>query len=101
MRREERAMERETTPSELLGATDQQIEDAVGYADPMALRGLLYQLTGDERVADTAVTSQASIDAAALADQADVARLRMKAAELLKAYRDAGAGPIDVGPLER
>ena len=28
----------------------------------------------------------------------DVALLRRKAAEFLKAYRDAGAGPIDIGP---
>ena len=42
--------------SELLGATDDQIEDAVQYADPMVLRGLLYQLTGDEEVAQTKVT---------------------------------------------
>jgi 4-hydroxyacetophenone monooxygenase len=38
---------------ELLEATDEMIEDAVRYADPMVLRGLLYQLTGDEAVAST------------------------------------------------
>jgi len=32
---------------ELLGASDADIEDAVQYAEPMVLRGLLYQLTGD------------------------------------------------------
>jgi 4-hydroxyacetophenone monooxygenase len=95
------ATSRGTTRSELLGTSDQQIEDVVGYADPMALRGLLYQLTGDETVATTAVTPQASIDAATLADQDDVVLLRMKAAEFLKAYRDAGAGPIGVGPAQR
>ena len=36
---------------ELLDATDATIEDAVRHADPLALRGLLYQLTGDEEVA--------------------------------------------------
>jgi 4-hydroxyacetophenone monooxygenase len=95
------ALVRGTTRSELLGASDQEIDDAVGYADPMALRGLLYQLTGDERVAAIAVTPQASIDAATVAEQADVVLLRVKAAEFLKAYRDAGAGPISVGPAER
>ena len=43
----------ESIRTELLEATDEQIEDAVSYADPMALRGLLYQLTGDEGVAAT------------------------------------------------
>ena len=37
----------------LLHATDAVIEDAVSYADPMMLRGLLYQLTGDEEVVET------------------------------------------------
>ena len=32
---------------ELLAASDAVIEDAVAYAEPMILRGLLYQLTGD------------------------------------------------------
>ena len=43
------------TRTELLEASDATIEDAVQYANPMALRGLLYQLTGDERVAATRV----------------------------------------------
>jgi 4-hydroxyacetophenone monooxygenase len=36
--------------SELLTATD-EIDDAVKYADPMVLRGLLYQPTGNESIA--------------------------------------------------
>ena len=36
--------------AEVLGASDADIDAAVQYADPMALRGLLYQLTGDEEV---------------------------------------------------
>ena len=39
--------------SELLTATDEMIDDAVKYADPMVLRGLVYQLTGDESIAAT------------------------------------------------
>ena len=35
---------------ELLSASDETIDDAVKYADPMVLRGLLYQLTGDESI---------------------------------------------------
>ncbi len=36
---------------ELLAASDDVIEDAVAHADLLVLRGLLYQLTGDEEVA--------------------------------------------------
>jgi 4-hydroxyacetophenone monooxygenase len=35
---------------ELLAATDAEIDDAISYADPISLRGLLYQLTGDEEI---------------------------------------------------
>ena len=38
---------------ELRDADDAVIDDAVAYADPMVLRGLLYQLTGDPEVAAT------------------------------------------------
>ena len=40
---------------ELLDASDAAIEDAVAFADPMILRGLLYQLTGDAAVAATQI----------------------------------------------
>ena len=33
---------------ELLEASDQQIEESLEYPEPLVLRGLLYQLTGDE-----------------------------------------------------
>ena len=39
---------------ELLAASDEVIEDAVVHADLKALRGLLYQLTGDDEVAQRA-----------------------------------------------
>jgi len=54
---------------ELAAATDEQLDDVARYADPMALRGLLYQLTGDEEVAATRVSEQAGIDAAGLGVQ--------------------------------
>jgi 4-hydroxyacetophenone monooxygenase len=38
---------------ELLAASNAVIEDAIAHADPMVLRGLLYQLTGDPEVAVT------------------------------------------------
>ena len=40
---------------ELLAASDEVIEDAVLHADPFVLRGLLFQLTGDEEVAQAHV----------------------------------------------
>ena len=42
---------------QLLAADDAVIEDAIAHADPMVLRGLLYQLTGDPEVAATGVKS--------------------------------------------
>src|ERR1700676_791329 len=88
---------------ELLDATDETIEDAVQYADPMALRGLLYQMTGDEEVAATrvGVVRDGFREAMGVAGEADVAMLRRKAAEFLKEYRDTGAGEISIGSEDR
>jgi 4-hydroxyacetophenone monooxygenase len=88
---------------ELIEASDAVIDDAVNYADPMVLRGLLYQLTGDREVADIGLRQIIAgfYVGAAPATDADVALLRRKAAAFLKGYRDAGAGPIDIGPKER
>lgn len=95
----------ESARTELLQATDELIDDAVNYADPMALRGLLYQLTGDESVAATKVGAVRGYVGGnlsiGLTDPADVALLRARAAQFLKSYRDSGAGPIDIGPLGR
>jgi 4-hydroxyacetophenone monooxygenase len=89
-----------TVSAELLKASDQTIEDAVLYVDPMVLRGVLYQLTGDESIAATeAVSSTHGIHTAkGVAKPADVALLRAKAAEFLKSYRDQGAGDIPFSP---
>ena len=89
--------------TELIGATDEQIEDAVTYADPVALRGLLYQLTGDESLLAMALTSVrfGAADVAALADDSDVEHVQAMAAEFLKAYRDGGAGRDQIGPSKR
>ena len=88
---------------ELLAADDAAIEDAIAYADPMVLRGLLYQLTGDPGVAATGVrVVEAGMGNLVLpATEEDVALLRRKGAEFLKAYRDSGAGVIGIGPRER
>ncbi len=88
---------------ELLEASDATIEDAVRYADPMVLRGIIYQLTGDESLASVSVGFFAAgfLQLAAVTDPADVALIRSKAADFLKAYRDSGAGDIPSGPPER
>jgi 4-hydroxyacetophenone monooxygenase len=92
-----------TTRPELIEATDEEIEDAVKYADPMALRGLIFQLTGDESIAATDVTKSRIFfaEAFSLSNSLDVDMIRAKAAEFLKSYRDQGAGDIGFGPSER
>lgn len=93
----------EPLPDGLSEATDEQLRDAAACADPMALRGLLYQLTGDEEVAATRVTGQSGVSASQPASDADVALLRAKAFTFLKELRDSGgtARPDGIGPLER
>ncbi len=85
---------------ELLAASDEVIEDAVMHADLKALRGLLYQLTGDDEVAQ----ARLNIDDPATAlsgDPDDTELLRRKGAEFLMAYRDRGAGEISIGDEDR
>jgi hypothetical protein len=88
---------------DLLKATDAEIEDAIKYADPMALRGLVYQLTGDEELKDIALKTVLGgyLERNVIAREEDVAMVRRKAADFLKGYRDSGAGPIDIGPEDR
>lgn len=87
---------------ELLEASDQEIEDAVLHAEPMVLRGVLYQLTGDESIAAIqAVPSSVGFHRAPAVAPADVARLQSKAAEFLKTYRDQGADDMPIGPKAR
>ena len=91
-----------TDRSELLAASDATIEDAMQYASPMVLRGLLYQLTGDESVIDMKPGAAAKfVVGSELADPEDEKLIRKKAADFLKAYRDSGAGDLDIGPLDR
>jgi 4-hydroxyacetophenone monooxygenase len=89
--------------SELLAATDATIDDAVKYADPMVLRGLLYQLTGDESIAATRVETMTirNAEIPMVANPADVELIQSKAAAFLKSYRDQGAPDIPYGPTER
>lgn len=91
-----------TDKSELLSATDAQIEDAMQYASPMVLRGLLHQLTGDESVIAMKPGAAAKfVVGSELADPEDEKRIRAMAADFLKRYRDSGAGDLDLGPASR
>jgi 4-hydroxyacetophenone monooxygenase len=88
------------TREELLAASDEVIEDAVLHADPFVLRGLLFQLTGDEEVARAHVAEVGrGVEPAGNDD--DTALLRRKAVEFLKAYRGRGAGEISIGAEAR
>jgi len=88
---------------ELLAASDEVIEDAVEYADPMVLRGLLYQLTGDPELKSMELKKvrMGRVETVAPANDEAIAMVRRKAVEFLKSYRDSGAGPISWGPKER
>lgn len=101
-----KAVARETegpVREELLAASDAQIDDAVRYSDPMSLRGLVYQLTGDESLAAVRTTKARVFfaDAHVPSSDSDVELIQARAAAFLKSYRDSGAGPIGWGPPER
>jgi 4-hydroxyacetophenone monooxygenase len=88
--------------SELLSASDAQIDDAVQYASPMVLRGLLYQLTGDADVVDMPPGTAAKYGTGReMANETDAELLKAKASAFLKQCRDSGAGDIDIGPEAR
>ncbi len=43
--------------AELLTATDAETDDAMAFADPLLLRGLPHQMTGDESLVDVELMS--------------------------------------------
>jgi len=88
---------------ELLDASDATIEEAVEFADPMVLRGLVYQLTGDPQIAATTIVMGISTGFTGGMElvPGDAALIRRKAAEFLKSYRDRGAGKLGIGPMDR
>jgi len=91
---------------ELLDASDEAIDDAANFLDPIVLRGLLYQLTGDASVAaipHVMVPMGFRGELPGITDPVHIAFLRAKAAAFLKAYRDAGAGdwPLSQERLHR
>jgi 4-hydroxyacetophenone monooxygenase len=89
--------------AELLAATDAEIDAAVKLTDAMALRGAIYQLSGDEEIAAAKVTKQifGFSDVYAPATPEDAAIIQGRAAAFLKKYRDEGAPPISPGPADR
>ena len=91
-----------TVNSELLSASDAQIDDAMQYASPMVLRGLLYQLTGDAGVIAMPPGTAAKYGVGReMANEADADLLKAKGAAFLKHYRDRGVGDLDIGPADR
>jgi 4-hydroxyacetophenone monooxygenase len=88
---------------ELLEATDDVIADAVVYADPMVLRGVLYQLTGDSELKTIELKTVQSgfFQVAAVARDEDIDLLREKAVAFLIRYRDRGEDAIAPGTEER
>jgi 4-hydroxyacetophenone monooxygenase len=89
--------------SDLLGSTDAEIEQHVQSGDPMTLRGLLYQLTGDEAVAATKLGEAPGMimPVKTLVDAADIELVRAAAAAYLRTHRDAGAPAVGPGRQER
>jgi 4-hydroxyacetophenone monooxygenase len=87
---------------ELLMASDEFIDNVVTHADPMAMRGLLYMLTGDLELEQMPLEMRrfGRVEQMAPASDADAEMIRRKAADFLKAYRDSGAGTVDYGTKE-
>lgn len=88
---------------ELRRASDADIERAVLDADPMTLRGLLYQLTADPEIAATELGEMPTMytPIKALVDPDAVDLVRAAAVRFLRRHRDAGAPAIGPGPSQR
>jgi 4-hydroxyacetophenone monooxygenase len=87
---------------ELLRASDDTIDEVVQYAEPMVLRGLLYQLTGDESLRATQTSDMVLASRiVSVTDPESLDLIRTKAAALLKEYRDSGPGEVAIGPEDR
>jgi len=88
---------------ELGGASDEEIHNVIGFADPMVLRGLVHQLSGDEAILATklAPARVGIFETLVMSDPDEVAELRRKAEDLLKSYRDQGIEDFEIGPMDR
>ena len=89
--------------SEFLKTDDETIDRIVQMGDPMALRAVLFQLTGDSEMPKIAVGEQRCgwRVSNVVVKEGDVAVIHAKAADFLKSYRDSGAGEISFGPADR
>jgi len=89
--------------NELANASDERLVECINHADPLTLRGLVYQVTGDEELAampvETVLFGYSNMDK--LVHDSDVDRVRAKAVAWLKALRDSGSGEAELGPMER
>jgi 4-hydroxyacetophenone monooxygenase len=88
---------------DLLQSTDAEIEQYVESGDPMTLRGLLYQLTGDPAMAATTLGEGPGMitPVRTLVDPHDIELVRSAAVAYLRAHRDAGAPTVGPGPAAR
>jgi 4-hydroxyacetophenone monooxygenase len=82
-------------PEGLRIADDKTIREALVFADPMVLMGLLYHATADEELANVKIMAVPMVfsDGNVVADAAQAEWVRSKAFELLKAYRDGRRDP--------
>lgn len=90
------------TSQELLEADDATLRDALEYADVMALRGLVYQFTGDKALREAKLETRplGAVEASFLADPADEAYVRRAALTYLQQLRDAGPQEVLIGRKE-
>lgn len=89
--------------NDLVHTTDAEIDEHLLDGDPMTLRGVVFQLTGDPALAATRVADVPGMvtPLKALVDPHDIELVRSAAAAYLRAHRDAGAPPVGPGPTER
>jgi 4-hydroxyacetophenone monooxygenase len=80
---------------ELRSASDATIEQALAFADPLILTALLYHGTGDESLAALKIDQGPGFlaEAPTMGNAEDIAKVRAKALELLRAYRDGRKQP--------
>ena len=89
--------------NELLNASDKEIVDAISVADPLILRGLLYQITANEEFSSLPMkrVSFGYTVQNQFANPEDVQRIRQRAVDWLKSLRDNSVAEVELGPEER
>lgn len=88
---------------DLADTTDAEIDQHLLAADPMTLRAVAYQLTGDAAILETTPGEAPGMvgPVKVLNDPDDIALVRAAAAAYLRAHRDAGEPLADHGAPER